>query len=102
MNKLFRPCAGLKAVPEYEADLAHFQTVLAEAETTLRYLLTEEEVNIMRDRLAHVYIPTELQRLEDRGGIDELFGQYIQGALPLEQFIEDADSRLRLIRLESK
>jgi hypothetical protein len=93
---------GAKAVPEYEADLAYFQTVLAEAETTLRYLLTEEEVNIMRDRLAHVYIPTELQRLEDRGGIDELFGQYIQGALPLEQFIEDADSRLRLIRLESK
>ena len=93
---------GAKAVPEYEADLANFQAVLDEAETTLRYLLTKEEVAAMRKRAAYVYIPNEMQRLEDRSGIDELFGQYIQGALPLEQFIEDADSRLRLIRLESK
>ena len=93
---------GAKSVPSYEADLAKLQAVLAEAESTLRYLLTEEEVKMMRERLLHVYIPTEVQRLEDRSGIDDLFTQFIEGALPLEQFIQSADSRLRLVRLENE
>ena len=93
---------GATSVPSYEADLAQFQAILAEAESTLRYQLTEEEVNMMRERLSHVYIPSEIQRLEDRSGIDDLFTQFIEGALPLEQFIQSADSRLRLIRLENE
>ena len=49
-----------------------------------------------------VFIPTALNRLEDRADIYPAFNQLKEGTLSLEQFIKEADSKLRLVRLENQ
>lgn len=83
-------------------ELARVRRILQEAETLLRYSLTEEEIKRMHERVDALYIPTQLQATEDEaGGLFDLFSQYQEGAITLDQFISQADAKLALIRAEN-
>ncbi len=87
---------------EIEAYIAAYQNVLKDAETTIRYLLTEDDIYLVRQIIDMVFIPTALNRLEDRADIYPAFNQLKEGTLSLDQFIKEADNKLRLVRLENQ
>lgn len=88
--------------PEYVQQLESSRQTLAEAETRLQYRMTAEDIQRMRQRLARVYIADEIQTAQDNSNVYSLFNQMITGALPLEQFIRQADDMLRKIELENR
>ncbi|NLD34871.1 MAG: hypothetical protein GX653_08185 [Clostridiales bacterium] len=88
--------------PEYVQQLEAARKTLAEAETTLKYLMTADDMQRMRQRLDSVYIASEVQIAQDSNDIFSLYEQMASGALPLEQFIRQADDMLRKIELENR
>ncbi|NLC32281.1 MAG: hypothetical protein GX781_03185, partial [Clostridiales bacterium] len=87
---------------EIEADILMMETMLKDAQTTMRYLLTEEDILSLREIMDMVYIPTALHSLEDRVELYAGFEQFKEGVISLDQFIMEADSKLRMMRLENK
>ncbi|NLA53512.1 MAG: hypothetical protein GX858_04045, partial [Clostridiales bacterium] len=87
---------------EIEADILMMENMLKDAETTLRFLLTQDDILSMRETIDMVYIPTSLHLLEDSSDLYSGFGQFKEGVIGLEQFIRDADSKLRMVRLENQ
>ncbi|NLC32394.1 MAG: hypothetical protein GX781_03760, partial [Clostridiales bacterium] len=85
-----------------EADILMMETMLKDAQTTMRYLLTEEDILTLRELMDMVYIPTALHSLEDRVEFYAGFEQFKEGVISLDQFIMEADSKLRMMRLENK
>ena len=86
----------------YEQDLSYFQSLLDQSERTIKYILTTEEAELVHQKIEKLYIPNDQQRMEDQSEIDDLFDQFIDGALPLDHFIDQAESILRKIRAENR
>ena len=82
--------------------MSYFQSLLDQSEKTMKYILTADEVEMVHQKMEKMYIPNDRQKMEDHSGIDDLFDQFVDGLLPLDQFIDQAESILRKIRAENR
>lgn len=89
---------------ELEASVQGQQENLDRIEQTGKYLLTQEQLGQHRALMAQVYVDDSLSRLANealsRDGY--MLHMYMDGALTLEQFVQQANDRIRLMTLEAK
>ena len=68
----------------------------------MRYLATEEDLAMMHRMVSTLFIPSGLINAQRQafGSSYEIRNQYLQGAITLDQFIQQMDDMLRLVRME--
>ncbi len=85
----------------YEAEAQASRLRLQNAETTIRYLEDAQTVAAVREIAQYLLPQTGLMHSQRLALYSpDLVGQYAKGALSLEQFIQQADGKLRLIEME--
>lgn len=89
---------------ELEAGLALQQEGLKEFQATGQYLMTAEQLAAHRKLMEQTYVDDSFSRLANealsRDGY--MLHMYIDGALTLEQFIQQANDKIRLMTLEAQ
>ena len=76
------------------------QQRIADADSAFRYLITQSERQAIREMMAALYVPGSYQYTVLSAGLTELFYIYLDGSYTLDQFITEADNRLRLLEQE--
>ena len=78
------------------------QQRIADADSALRFLITQAERQAIDQLLVCAYVPGDYQHTVLSAGLEELFYIYLDESLALEQFIREADSRLQLMERENQ
>lgn len=88
----------------YELEIKAIRMRIQEAETTIRYLESEQTVAAAREIAQYITPQTGLMNRQKTALWNpvDLIAQYASGVITLEQFIEQADGKLRLIELENQ
>ena len=98
------------AKPEDQASIkdtiASYEQLLADAESD-RYSVSAEDIATYRQKAAPYLMVTGQTPLKtwNKEGKNEFYAlrdQYMQGAIPLDQFIKEMDKRLRMMQLEDE
>jgi len=76
------------------------QQRIADADSAMRYLITGAERQAIRNMMATLYVPGSYQHAVLSAGLTDLFYIYLDGSYTLDQFIKEADNRLRLLEQE--
>jgi len=76
------------------------QQRIADADSAMRYLITGAERQAIRNMMATLYVPGSYQHAVLSAGLTDLFYIYRDGSYTLDQFIKEADNRLRLLEQE--
>lgn len=89
---------------QYAEDVAYFEKKLATFEKDRKYLADAAQLKEYQDFMAHVYVDDGLSQLQQKALSTDgyLFGMYTEGALTLEQFIEQANDKIRLMLMEAQ
>lgn len=101
----------LKTLPEgaerreKELELKGHRESYEEYVLTQRYLIGPETLKNYRSSMRLSYVNDSLARVQNRSFLEKdgetLFQAYSQGAIPLAQFVEQANARLKLMALET-
>lgn len=91
---------------EREQELKSFRQAHEEHVANFRYRISPEGIQKYQQATKLCYVDDSLSRIQNRSFYDEqgssLYEQYIQGAIPVEQFVKQANDRLRLMVLEGQ
>ena len=89
-----------------EEDISYFQKMIGNAES-YRFTVSAEQIATYREQVAPYIVITGQTPLNvwDSTGQNEFYvlqSQYLQGAMPVDQFIKEIDKRMRMIQLEDQ
>ncbi len=89
---------------ELEAQLKKYTESVDAEKDRLRFWVTEEAVKVYRDMMQKRYVAdyNSMRRVLDNENIQQSLQRYMQKQMPLEQFLQEADGKLRLMRLEAE
>ncbi len=92
---------------EFEQDAAYFKERAAGFEQNNKYLVSTEDLARRKDMMSRIYLSDSLgivqqNALNNAEGGSYLPYMYYEGAITLEQFMEDANARIRLMTLEAQ
>ena len=101
-----RELAKLEGAEKTEMQ-ANYEREMAENEKNMermRWQVVPEAIAYYRQMMDNAYVRTfnAMSTIWQSPDIRTLFERYTQGQLPLEQFLQEADGKLRLMRLESR
>ncbi len=89
---------------EMEANLAHMQARYQHDRESTRYILGPETLRLHQELMSHIYMDDGLTMTQNaalsRDGY--LWGMYMDGAISLEQFMQQANDKIRLMVMEGK
>lgn len=89
---------------ELEGNLKKYEETVAAEKARRKFLVTEESVKLYRELMANRYVthPGSLRRVLNDENIQQSLSRYLQGQMPLDQFLQEAEGKLRLMRLENE
>lgn len=87
---------------EEQKNLDYMRKEYEQAKESMRYIVTAKSLSNIHDTVSKLYVMTGLMNAQRNalGGDPSLQHQYIEGAITLDEFIKQADDKLRLVRLE--
>lgn len=85
-----------------EQDMAYFNEYIERYREQGKYLATAEDVRHLHEVVGKLYVLVGLDNAQRQAiyGDSRLLQQYLDGAITLDQFIRQADDKLRLVRME--
>lgn len=87
----------------YQQEAEDQRRLLERAEQEIRYLETADSVARVRAIADHMQLQTALMHSQQLAlAATDLVGQYAKGLISLDQFIQQADGKLRLVELEQR
>jgi len=101
MEQLIGKAEGA-AKSNLEENLRYSREYFEQFKQTGQYLATAEDLVQMHEVVSKLYVMTGLMNAQRQALWSEpdLSEQYVSGAITLEQFIRQADDKLRLVRME--
>lgn len=88
---------------ELEAVLERQKTYVENRREEAKYIVRKETIDAYRELIANSYIRTyEHNMAFNNEEMNSLLNRLIEGQTPLEQFVNEADGKLRLMRLEGQ
>jgi hypothetical protein len=88
---------------QFAQDVENMKKSVENYEADNRYRLTRETIRKHRALMEKVYLPDSLGQTQRQALVKDeyLLGMYLEGALTLEQFIQQANDKIRLMTLEA-
>lgn len=100
LEKRYEAAEGAEKTNAAE-DLAYTKKAFEEVREVMKFIAKEDDLAVTHDMISKLYVMTGLMNVQREALYsDALYSMFEEGQLTLDQFIKQADDKLRLVRLE--